>query len=80
MVTITSFSKTPPGKLFAILPANSAARSTSFAATAHGDAPFAPAARAYVLHYIAERAPDGGGLPTVLLDFLGGFAGGRAAQ
>jgi predicted DNA-binding ribbon-helix-helix protein len=47
---------------------------------AHGDAPFAPAARAYILHTIGERAPDAGALPTVLLDYLRGLAKARTAQ
>ena len=40
---------------------------------AHGNAPFAPGARAYVLHTIAEHTPDAGELPAVLQDYLGGF-------
>jgi predicted DNA-binding ribbon-helix-helix protein len=48
---------------------------------AHGDAPFAFAARAYVLHCIAEHTPGDGELPIVLRDYLGGFAAaGRTAQ
>jgi predicted DNA-binding ribbon-helix-helix protein len=45
---------------------------------AHGDAPFAPAARAYVLHTIGEHTADRGELPSLLRDYLGAFAAGRA--
>jgi hypothetical protein len=42
--------------------------------------PFAPAARAYVLHYIAEHIPADSELPGALLQFLGGLAAGRKFQ
>ena len=45
---------------------------------AHGDAPFAPAARAYVLHTIGEHTADRGELPPLLRDYLDGFAAGGA--
>ena len=45
---------------------------------AHGDAPFAPAARAYVLHSIGEHTADRGEVPSLLRDYLGAFAAGGA--
>jgi predicted DNA-binding ribbon-helix-helix protein len=45
---------------------------------AQGDAPFAPAARAYVLHTIGEHAAGRGELPPVLRDYPDGFAAGGA--
>jgi predicted DNA-binding ribbon-helix-helix protein len=45
---------------------------------AHGDAPFAAAARAYVLDYIARHIRDRGKLPTILFDYLVSLAAGRA--
>ena len=45
---------------------------------AHGDAPFAPAAHAYVLHTIGEHSAGPGALPPLLRDYLGGFAAGGA--
>jgi len=45
---------------------------------ARGDAPFASAARAYVLHTIGEHTADLGELPPLLRDYLGGFAAGAA--
>jgi ribbon-helix-helix protein len=38
------------------------------------DESFAPAARAYVLHYITEHIPADSALPTALLQFLSGLA------
>jgi predicted DNA-binding ribbon-helix-helix protein len=44
------------------------------------DESFAPAARAYVLHYVAEHIPADSELPPALLQFLGGLAAGRKLQ
>ena len=45
---------------------------------AHRGAPFAPAARAYVLLTIGERTADRGELPPLLRDYLDGIAAGGA--
>jgi hypothetical protein len=44
----------------------------------HGDAPFAPAARAYVLHTSGEHTADCGELPPRLRHYPSAFAAGRA--
>lgn len=41
---------------------------------------FAPAARAYVLHYIAEHIPPDSELPTALLNFISGLSARRNVQ
>jgi predicted DNA-binding ribbon-helix-helix protein len=42
--------------------------------------PFAPAARAYVLHYIAEHIPPDSELPSALVNFLSVLGARRSVQ
>lgn len=44
------------------------------------DEDFAPAARAYVLHYIAEHIPADSALPPALSNFLSGLTTAQSVQ